>query len=68
MINRGDVWRVRLPFTGGHTQAGERPAVVVQADSFTAALPTVFVVPFTSSTGSLRLGGGVLIQPDGQNG
>lgn len=45
-----------------------RPAVLVQDDSFLAALPTVLIVPFTGSRSALRFPGTVLVQPDGQNG
>jgi mRNA interferase MazF len=65
---KGEVWRVRLPLGGGHVQAGERPAVVLQDDAVGAKLPTVLIVPFTSSLGASRFPGTVLIQPDNQNG
>lgn len=48
-IRRGEVWRVRLPAASGHAQMGDRPALVVQNDAFTAALPTALVVPFTGT-------------------
>jgi len=67
-MRKGEVWRVRLPMLPGHTQGGERPAVIVQNDSFTASLPTVWVVPFTSKAAAARFPGTVLVQPDGQNG
>jgi mRNA interferase MazF len=67
-MRKGEVWRVRLPFTGGHRQAGERPAVVVQDDPFIARLPTVLVVPFTGNQAAARFPGTLLVQPDGQNG
>jgi len=67
-MRKGEVWRVRLPMLPGHTQGGERPAVVVQNDSFTSSLPTVWVVPFTSKTAAARFPGTVMVQPDGQNG
>src|SRR5207249_4717247 len=67
-MKRGEVWRVRLPFGAGHTQSGERPAVIVQDDPFNASLPTVLVVPFTSTQAALRFGGTMLVQPDRQNG
>jgi len=67
-MKRGEVWRVRLPFVPGHTQAGIRPAVIVQEDQATASLPTVLIVPFTGSWAALRFPGTLAIQPDGQNG
>jgi mRNA interferase MazF len=67
-MRKGEVWRVRLPMLPGHTQGGERPAVIVQNDAVIAALPTVWMVPFTSNTAATRFPGTVLVQPDGQNG
>ena len=67
-MKRGEVWRVRLPAGQGHAQSGERPAVVIQADKLNATLPTVLVVPFTSTLATQRFPGTVLISPDGTNG
>ncbi len=67
-MRRGEVWRVRLPFAPGHRQAGERPAVVIQEDSFNASLPTVLLVPFTGNQAASRFAGTLVVQPDGQNG
>ena len=67
-MRKGEVWQVRIPFAPGHAQAGERPAVILTADAFIPALPTVLIVPFTGSRGALRFPGTVLVQPDGQNG
>ena len=67
-MKRGEVWRVRLHSVPGHTQAGIRPAVIVQEDQATASLPTVLIVPFTGSRAALRFPGTLAVQPDGQNG
>ncbi len=67
-MKRGEVWRVRLPFVPGHTQAGIRPAVIVQEDQATTSLPTVLIVPFTGTQATLRFPGTLAVQPDGQNG
>ncbi len=67
-MKRGEVWRVRLPSVPGHTQAGIRPAVIVQEEQATLLLPTVIIVPFTSTRATLRFPGTLAIQPDGQNG
>ncbi len=67
-MRKGEVWRVRLPIASGHKQAGERPAVIVQNNSFTASLPTVLVVPFTSKLNAKRFAGTMVVQPDGVNG
>lgn len=67
-MQKGEVWQVRIPFAPGHAQAGERPAVIVTDDPFIPALPTLLIVPFTSSRGSKRFPGTLLVQPDGANG
>jgi mRNA-degrading endonuclease toxin of MazEF toxin-antitoxin module len=67
-MRRGEVWRVRLPPASGHTQSGDRPALVVQNDAFTAALPTVLVVPFTGNLAAARFAGALRVDPDGTNG
>ncbi len=67
-MRRGEVWQVDIPFAPGHAQAGVRPAVIVQDDAFLGILPTVLIVPFTSSPRATRFPGTVLVQPDGQNG
>ncbi len=67
-MKRGEVWRVRLPSVPGHTQAGIRPAVILQEDQVTLSLPTVLIVPFTGTQGALRFSGTLAVPPDGQNG
>jgi mRNA interferase MazF len=67
-MRRGEVWRVRIPFAPGHAQAGDRPALVVQNDALITALPTVLIVPFTSTPAASRFAGTLVVQPDGQNG
>ena len=67
-MKQGEVWRVRLPSIPGHTQAGERPAIIVQDDSFIRSLPTVLIVPLTSTAAALRFAGTLIVQPDNQNG
>jgi mRNA interferase MazF len=67
-MRKGEVWQVRIPFAPGHAQTGERPAAILTEDAFIPALPTVFIVPFTSSRGTLRFPGTLLVQPDGPNG
>jgi len=67
-MTRGEIWRVRFPSVSGHTQAGIRPAVIVQEDKATASLTTVLVVPFTGTQAAARFPGTLAVQPDGQNG
>ena len=67
-MQRGEVWKVTIPLAPGHAQAGDRPAVIIRDDSFTVRLPTVLIVPFTSSQSAARFPGTVRVPPDGQNG
>jgi mRNA interferase MazF len=67
-MKRGEVWRVHLPSVPGHTQAGMRPAVLVQEVQATALLPTILIVPFTGTQAATRFPGTVPVQPDAQNG
>ncbi|MCI0641261.1 MAG: type II toxin-antitoxin system PemK/MazF family toxin [Gemmataceae bacterium] len=67
-MKKGDVWRVRIPPSPGHAQTGERPAIIIQEDGFITSLPTVLIVPFTSTLAAARFGGTLIVQPDKQNG
>lgn len=67
-MRRGEIWRVRIPFAPGHAQAGDRPALIVQHAALIAALPTVLIVPPTSTPGAARFPGTLAVAPDGQNG
>lgn len=67
-MKKGEVWRVRFPSVSGHTQAGERPAVIVQNEPYLSALPIVWIVPFTGKLAAARFPGTITVQPDGQNG
>ncbi len=67
-MRRGEVGRVQIPFAPGHAQAGCRPALIVQNDSLIASLPTMQVVPFTSTPGAARFSGTIVVVPDGRNG
>lgn len=67
-MKRGEVWRVRLTSSSGHVQSGDRPALIVQATPLSTNLPTVLVVPFTSSQRAARFAGTVPVLPDASNG
>lgn len=67
-MKRGEIWRVRIPTTPGHAQSGERPALIVQDDAATASLPTVLIIPFTSTLAASRFAGTVIVHPDANNG
>jgi mRNA interferase MazF len=47
-VNRGDVYRIRLPAGRGHEQRGPRYAVIVQADAL-LGLSTALVAPMSRS-------------------
>jgi mRNA interferase MazF len=65
----GDVYAVDLPAVGGHEQAGQRPAIVVQSGQPPySSLATVVVVPFTSQLKAQVFAGTILIEPDRSNG
>ncbi|MEO8498459.1 MAG: type II toxin-antitoxin system PemK/MazF family toxin [Planctomycetota bacterium] len=56
-MNIGDIHWVDLPGAGGRTQFGRRPAMVIQDEKYTGNLPTVIVVPLTSTQKALRFAG-----------
>ena len=60
-------WVDLLP-ADGHEQAGRRPTVILQDDSYAGDLPLVFAVPLTSATSTLRFAGALLIEPTVENG
>ena len=64
----GEIRWVDLPPRGGHAQSGQRPAIVVQSERSATRIPTVLVVPLTSSLDALRFPGTVLLESDAQNG
>lgn len=53
-LRRGDIHRVRFGRTSGRSQAGVRPAVVLQADSL-SPLSTVVVAPLSTSAVAGRI-------------
>jgi mRNA interferase MazF len=67
-MNVGSVHWVELPGANGHEQQGRRPAIVLQSDVFSGRLPTLLVVPLTSTRKALRFSGTVLVNPTSQNG
>lgn len=67
-MDAGDVWMVSLPAIGGHEQAGERPAIVIQDAADGAGSPLVLVIPLTSRLSAARFPATVPISPDSENG
>jgi mRNA interferase MazF len=67
-MTSGDIYTVEIPSSGGHEQAGTRPAIVVQAARCQQQLPTVLMVPLTSQLAAQTFPGTVLVRPDPDNG
>ena len=61
-MNIGDIHWVDLPGTGGRSQFGRRPAIVIQDEKYAGDLPTVIVVPLTSTQKALRFAGTTAIE------
>lgn len=64
----GDVYWVELPAATGHEQAGRRPGIVLQEDSFAGNSPLVFIVPLTTTLSVSRFTGTVTVEPTSENG
>ncbi|MCS6919507.1 MAG: type II toxin-antitoxin system PemK/MazF family toxin [Fimbriimonadales bacterium] len=67
-MQRGAIYWVELGEPHGRRQAGRRPAIIIQAQPFSEALPTVLMVPLTTQLEALRFPATLLIEPDEQNG
>lgn len=67
-MNVGDLFWVEFPPGAGRAQAGRRPALVLQATSASAILPTVLLIPLTSQQDALRFPGTALVEADAANG
>lgn len=66
IMEAGDIYLVEIPPSGGHEQAGLRPAIIVQVvDS--EKLPTVLIVPLTSKLKAADFPFTFLIEPDQLN-
>lgn len=63
----GDIYWVEFATGAGHEQAGRRPAILLQDDSYAADVPLVVVVPLTGATAATRFAGTLLIEPDESN-
>ena len=50
----GDIFWVEYPAVGGTEQAGRRPALIVQDDSFAGRSPLVLTVPLTTAASTVR--------------
>ena len=66
-IKYGDLHWVDFPFRGGREQSGRRPALIWLDDPY-LHLPTILLIPFTTSLSTQRYEGSLLIQPTALNG
>lgn len=65
-MQEGDIYLVEIPLSGGHEQAGLRPAIIVQATGL-EGLPTVLIVPLTSKLRAADFPFTFMIEPDNLN-
>ncbi len=64
----GDSYWADLPASDGHEQSGRRPVMIFQDDGYAGSLPTVFIIPISSSAAALRFPGTVAIPASAANG
>ncbi len=62
-----EVYWVIYPDANGHEQAGQRPSIVLQDDSFASGSPLVLAIPLTTSPVT-RFPGVVFVPSEAQNG
>ncbi len=65
-MREGDIYLVEIPVSGGHEQAGLRPAIIIQSTNL-EKLPTVLIVPLTSKIKAADFPFTFIIEPDGFN-
>lgn len=65
-MQAGDVYLVEIPLSGGHEQAGQRPAIIVQTVA-SERLPTVLIVPLTSKQKASAFPFTFIVEPDQSN-
>lgn len=64
----GDLFWADLPPSDGHEQSGRRPVMVFQDDGYARSLPTVIIIPLTSTRTASRFPGTVVIPATATNG
>ena len=64
----GDIYWGNLPPSDGHEQSGRRPVMILQDDGYAGSLPTVIIIPMSSSLAALRFPGTVAITATSANG
>jgi len=62
----GDIFLVEIPVSGGHEQAGIRPAIIAQTSDLEKA-PTILIVPLTSMLKASDFPFTFVIKPDQLN-
>jgi len=62
----GDIYMIEFPSTGGHEQAGLRPAIIVQTLAI-EKVPTILIVPFTSKIKAADFPFTLIVEPDQTN-
>ena len=67
-MKRGDVFWVDLPLGAGRTQAGLRPAILMQDDEGPHRCPTLLVVPLTSQMAATRFAHTIVLSPGSHSG
>jgi mRNA interferase MazF len=67
-VQPGEVYWVDFPKRDGHEQAGRRPSIILQDDSFASHSPMVLVVPLTTRAAVTRYPGVVFVPADATNG
>ena len=67
-MSNGDIHWVELPDNDGKEQRGRRPAIILQDDNYGASLPTVLVVPLSSTRAALRFPGTALVRATEKSG
>jgi mRNA interferase MazF len=64
----GDIVWADLPPSDGYEQAGRRPVLILQDDGYARSLPTIIIIPISSSSAALRFPGTVEIPATDANG
>jgi mRNA interferase MazF len=67
-VRPGELYWVEYPVTDGREQAGRRPSLVLQDDTFASNSPLVLAIPLTTTAGVTRYPGVVFVAADAANG
>ncbi|MCK5832144.1 type II toxin-antitoxin system PemK/MazF family toxin [bacterium] len=63
-MRKGEIILVEIPVTGGHEQAGMRPAIIISEVEANIAI----IIPFTSNLSALRYPHTIEVSPSESNG